>query len=116
MNNGRLDHLDRWDFWGLGFDDGDRLRDGNTLDQLSSLRVAGSIAVESNVLGVARCSPEEVEDGDAVVFVGTSEGVAFNPQFPDVRNARESCELHGIRQPVVSQIQSLQRIKLLHAS
>lgn len=73
------------------------------------LSTGGASGVDHNVLGVAWCLAEKIEYGDPVVGMRLAEGVAADVNVGYIRYASEASNLGGVGQPVVSEVNALQR-------
>lgn len=117
----RFDNLGRY-VWGGRVVFGRRLDNRNSwqlrhsINELLPLSVAGSCRIDDDILGVARRSAEQIEDGDSVVGIRLAERVAVDVNLGDIRNDRKTSELSGIRQIVVPEVDPLQRQQPLDAS
>jgi hypothetical protein len=87
----------------------------DTVHQLLSLGIAGSTAIDNNVLSIARGATEEIHDDDAVVGVRLYERVSRHPNLPYFRETGESRHFRRVHEVVVAEIQALQGKKAFDA-
>ena len=91
-----------------GSDDRSALRLRHSFSQLFSLREPRTRSIDDDVVRVAWCTAEQVEDHHTVSGIRFHERIARHPNLPYLRKIGKSGNLHRIGKHVVSEIQPFQ--------